>query len=54
MGQTEQISPAAGSLDGLLAGDKVGVWVALESSADLVIYDANLGIRLETPANLST
>ena len=43
-----------GFLDGLLAGDKVGVWVALESSADLVIYDANLGIRLEAPANLST
>ena len=41
-----------GFLDGLLAGDKIGLWVAMESNATLEIYDANLGIAMVCPSNL--
>ena len=43
-----------GFLDGLEAGDKIGVWVAMESTATLEIYDANLGIAMVCPDNLVT
>ena len=42
-----------GFLDGLLAGDKISVWVAVALDADIVIYDTNLGIEMSTPANLT-
>tara|TARA_R110002020_G_scaffold285396_2_gene500923 strand:+ start:1064 stop:1750 length:687 start_codon:yes stop_codon:yes gene_type:complete len=41
-----------GFLDGLVAGDKISVWVAVESSATIEIYDANLGLEMKCPANL--
>jgi len=43
-----------GFLDGLESGDKIGVWVAMESTATLEIYDANLGIAMVCPDNLVT
>ena len=35
-------------LNGLLAGDKLSVWVASEKYATITVYDANLGLNLRT------
>lgn len=42
-----------GFLDGLLAGDKISVWVAVAITSEIVIFDTNLGIEMSAPANLT-
>jgi len=37
-----------GFLDGLEVGDKISVWIGSEDSADLSIYDCNVGINLRS------
>ena len=47
-GQDRTNISGGGFLNGLLAGDKLSVWVASEKNADIVIYDANLGLNLRS------
>ena len=53
-GQDRTNISGGGFLNGLVAGDKLSVWVASEKSITLTIYDANLGIDLRAPASLVT
>ena len=47
-GQDRTNISGGGFLNDLVAGDKLSVWVASEKNADIVIYDANLGLNLRT------
>ncbi len=48
-GQDRTNLGGGGFLDGMQAGDKVSLWVASEKTADIIIYDGNLGINMRRP-----
>jgi len=47
-GQDRTNISGGGFLNDLVAGDKLSVWVASEKDANIIIYDANLGLNLRT------